>query len=61
MERASLTGLIEALEAKRLSPSAPITVPGPLIAATAETLVAFQSTIAQLNALIDAYDANPDE
>jgi hypothetical protein len=55
-ERAHLAGLIEALEGIRISPGARISIPGPLIAPTA-TLVAFQKTVAELNALIDAYDA----
>ena len=59
-ERAHLSGLIEALEGNRMNPGMPITVPGHLIAATSATLVAFQNTITQLNALIDAYEANPD-
>jgi hypothetical protein len=55
-ERAHLAGLIEALEGIRISPGARISIPGPLIAPTA-TLVAFQKTVAELYALIDAYDA----
>jgi len=58
-ERAHLMGLIEALEGNRISPGARFTIPGHLIAPTAATLVAFQQTVAQLNTLIDAYDANP--
>jgi hypothetical protein len=57
-ERASLTGLVEALETERINPGALITIPGPMIAATAATLVAFQTTIAQLNVLIGAYEAS---
>ena len=56
-ERAHLFGLIEALEGKRISPGARIVIPGPLIAPTQTTLVAFQNTVTSLNALIDAYDA----
>lgn len=56
-ERAHLVGLIEALEGHRISPGARIVIPGPLIAATQATLVAFQNAVASLNALIDAYDA----
>ena len=58
-ERAHLIGLIEALEGNRMNPGMPITIPGPLIAPTAATLTVFQNTVAQLNALIDAYEANP--
>ncbi len=59
-ERAHLVDLIEALEGNRMNPGMPITIPGPLIAATAATLVSFQKALAQLNTLIDAYEANPD-
>lgn len=57
-ERAHLFGLIEALEGNRISPGARITIPGPMVAATAATLTAFQKTVTELNALIDAYDAS---
>jgi len=57
-ERAHLFGLIEALEGNRIAPGARITIPGPMIAATAATLAAFQQTVTQLNTLIDAYDAS---
>jgi len=59
-ERAHLFGLIEALEGHRISPGARIAIPDALAAATAATLASFQQTVTQLNALIDAYDANPD-
>jgi hypothetical protein len=59
-ERAHLVGLIEALEGHRISPGARIAIPVSLAAATAATLASFQQTVTQLNALIDAYDANPD-
>ena len=58
-ERAHLSGLIEALEGNRMNPGMPITIPGHLIAPTAATLVAFQTTVTQLNTLIDAYEADP--
>jgi hypothetical protein len=57
-ERAHLAGLIEALEGIRISPGARINIPGPLIAPTAATLVAFQKTVSELNSLIEAYDAS---
>ena len=60
-ERAHLFGLIEALEGNTISPGSRITIPDPLIAATAATLRAFQQTVIQLNALIDAYDASSGE
>jgi hypothetical protein len=56
-ERAHLFGLIEALEGNRINPGMPIAIPGALAAATAATLVSFQNTVAQLNTLIDAYQA----
>ena len=57
-ERAHIFGLIEALEGNRISPGSRITIPEPLVAATAATLAAFQNTVTELNALIDAYDAS---
>jgi hypothetical protein len=59
-EQAHLIGLIEALEGNRMNPGMPITIPAHLIAPTSATLVAFQGALTQLNALIDAYEANPD-
>jgi hypothetical protein len=58
-ERAHLFGLIEALEGNRMNPGMPITIPDALTAATASTLLSFQNTVTQLNALIDAYEAGP--
>jgi len=57
-ERAHIFGLIEALEGNRISPGSRITIPEPLVAATAATLAAFQNTVTELNALIDVYDAS---
>jgi hypothetical protein len=59
-ERASLTGLIEVLEGRRMDPGAPIVIPPTMVAATASMLVTFQAIIAQLQKLIDAYEATPD-
>ena len=59
-ERASLTGLIEAIQGLRLNPGAPIAVPGALADATTATVQAFQDTLVALNRLIDAYEAAPD-
>jgi hypothetical protein len=56
-ERAHLFGLIEALEGKRMNPGMPLTIPSPMIAATAAILEALQNTVLRLNTLIDAYDA----
>jgi hypothetical protein len=58
-ERAHLIGLIEALEGRRMNPGLPITVPDHLGAATAATRTALETALTQLNALLDAYDANP--
>jgi hypothetical protein len=57
-ERASLTGLIEALEGERMDPGAPLIVPGPMVSATAATLVALQTAVRQLNVLLSAYEAS---
>jgi hypothetical protein len=59
-ERASLIGLIEALENKMLAPGIPIAIPEAMDAKVEATLVAFKQTVAQLDILIDAYEANPD-
>lgn len=59
-ERASLTGLIEALQGLRMNPGAPIAIPPELDAATDATMQAFQDARLALNRLIDAYDALPD-
>ena len=58
-ERAHLVGLIEALEGNRIAPGARFTIPAHLIGQTDAILAAFQQTVAQLNSLIDAYDAKP--
>ncbi len=59
-ERAHLIGLVEALEGQRMNPGMPIAIPAHLAAVTASTLTALQATLTQLNALLDAYEANPD-
>jgi hypothetical protein len=58
-ERASLIGLIEAIENKMLAPGMPIEVPEAMNAKVEATLTAFKQAVAQLNSLIDAYDADP--
>jgi hypothetical protein len=58
-ERAHIIGLVEALQGQRMNPGMPITIPDHLAATTASTLAAFEAALVQLNALIDAYDANP--
>lgn len=56
--RASLIGLIEAIENKMLAPGMPITIPEAMTAKVNATLVAFDQSVAQLNILIDAYEAD---
>ena len=58
--RASLIGLIEAIENKMLAPGMPIAIPEAMTAKMNATLVAFDQSVAQLNILIDAYDADRD-
>ena len=59
LERASLTGLIEAIENQRMDPGAPIDIPPSMIAVTDSTLVALQTALVKLQALVDAYEAIP--
>jgi hypothetical protein len=59
-ERASLIGLIEAMESKALAPGMPLVIPDGMNGTVASTLAAFKQTVAQLNALIDAYEATPE-
>jgi hypothetical protein len=59
-ERASLIGLIEAIETGMLAPGMPIAIPDDMKANVASTLAAFKQTVAQLNALIGAYEATPE-
>jgi len=59
-ERASLIGLIEAIESKMLAPGMPITIPETMAAKVEATLAGFKQAVAQLNILIDAYEADPD-
>ena len=59
-ERASLIGLIEAIENKMLAPGMPIAISETMAAKVEATLSAFQQAVAQLNILIDAYEADPD-
>ena len=58
--RATLFGLIEAIENKMLAPGMPITIPEAMTAKVNATLVAFDQSVAQLNILIEAYEADPD-
>jgi len=59
-ERASLIGLIEALESKALAPGMPLVIPDVMSGRVASTLAAFRQTVSQLNTLIDAYEATPE-
>ena len=59
-ERASLIGLIEAMETRMLALGMPIAIPDDMKARLASTLAAFKQAVAQLNALIDAYEATPE-
>jgi hypothetical protein len=59
-ERASLIGLIEAMETRMLAPGMPIAIPDDMNTKVASTLASFKQTVAQLNILIDAYEASPD-
>jgi hypothetical protein len=56
-ERASLIGLIEAIETRMLAPGMPIAIPDDVNPKVASTLAAFKQTVVRLNALIDAYEA----
>jgi hypothetical protein len=58
-QRAALIGLIEAMENGSLAVGTTITVPDSLAAVTAVTVSGFKRTITELNALIEAWDANP--
>ena len=59
-ERASLIGLIEAIENKMLAPGMPIVIPEAMNAKVEATPSAFQQAVAKLNILIDAFEADPD-
>ena len=59
-ERASLIGLIEAIVSKMLAPGMPIAIPKTMDAKVGTTLAAFKRAVAQLDILIDAYEADPD-
>ena len=59
-ERASLIGLIEAMESKALAPGMPLVIPDGMNGTVASTLAAFKQTVVQLNTLVDAYEATPE-
>jgi len=58
-ERASLIGLIEAIQGRRMDPGAPIDIPPDMVGATDAALKVLESALTQLQALIDAYEAVP--
>lgn len=57
-ERASLIGLIEAFQGKRMNPGTPLAIPDGLAGATEAVVQSFQQTLLNLNKLIDAYEAD---
>jgi hypothetical protein len=59
-ERASLIGLIEAIESKMLAPGMPMTIPEAMDAKVNATLSAIKQAVVQLNILIEAYEGDPD-
>ena len=54
-----MIGFIEATETGMLAPGMPLVIPDGMNGTVASTLAAFKQTVAQLNALIDAYEATP--
>jgi hypothetical protein len=58
-ERASLIGLIEAMENKMLGVGVPITIPDSMNAQTKAVVTSMQRTLADLETLIDQYEADP--
>jgi hypothetical protein len=59
-ERASLIGLVEAMENKMLGAGLPITIPHAMNAPTEALVASMTRTIGDLDTLIAAYEANPD-
>jgi hypothetical protein len=59
-ERASLVGLIEAMENKMLGAGLPMTIPQALDAPTKTLIASMTRAVGDLDALITAYEANPD-
>ena len=53
-------GLIEVIENKMLAPGIPIEVPEVMTPKVEATLAAFKQTVAQLDILIDACEAEPE-
>jgi len=59
-ERASLVGLIEATESKMLGAGLPMTIPEALNAPAKTLIASMTRAVGDLDALITAYEANPD-
>jgi hypothetical protein len=59
-ERASLIGLVEAMESKMLGAGMPMTVPQAMNAPTEALVASMTRAITDLDILITAYEANPD-
>jgi hypothetical protein len=59
-ERASLVGLVEAMEDKMLGPGLPMIIPPTMDAPTQALVASMTRTIKDLDTLITAYEANPD-
>lgn len=59
-ERASLIGLVEAMENKMLGAGMPMTIPQALNAPTQVLVASMTRVIGDLDTLIAAYEANPD-
>ena len=59
-ERASLVGLIEAMENKMLGAGLPMTIPQALDAPTTALIASMTRAVGDLDALITAYEAHPD-
>jgi len=57
-ERASLIGMIEAFQGKRMNPGTPLEIPDALAEATEAVVLSFQQTLLALNKFIDVYDAD---
>jgi len=57
-ERASLIGLIEAMENKMLGAGLPITIPESMNAPTQALVASMQRTLADLETLISQYEAD---
>ena len=59
-ERASLMGTIHMMEDRKLGVGTPITIPAAMNHATVAAVASMRRTVAELDALIAAYEAKPD-